>query len=399
MNINDKITASILLGAVGDAFGYGIRGNIEFNIDELKRTNYGTRNSFHFSNEYLFDIIYQGGVKKLKVKDYQISDDTIMQMGVLEGICKFKCCLTLLNMNDFMNFVINYWIQHKKKLEERHWGNRIVKSIKLLEINPKKWDLFPYDDRAGGSGASMRSSCLGLILYGIENRDLLITYSLNLGRTTHPSAIGYMGSVVSALFTAYAVENIPPKKWPFLLLQDINIEKIDSILKENKYLDSAYINQHNIQMEEFISYWKKYIDLRFTKKNKKFKYSDTYNEFNKLKNPMKRTQFYADNFMFNVNNVNKMNSVINNEIGAPGQSGHDSVIIAYDCLMDCKKNWNTLVIYSMRHAGDSDTTGTIAGSWYGAMYGLKNVPKKNYKHIEMEKELYSYINEIKKLKK
>ena len=32
----------------------------------------------------------------------------------------------------------------------------------------------------------------------------------------------------------------------------------------------------------------------------------------------------------------------------------------------------------MLHCGDSDSTGCIAGSWYGALYGLNNVPKNNY---------------------
>lgn len=96
--------------------------------------------------------------------------------------------------------------------------------------------------------------------------------------------------------------------------------------------------------------------------------------------------------------LNNNKTVINNEIlidhGAPGQSGHDSVIIAYDCLMDCRKNWDNLVVYSMRHAGDSDTTGTIAGSWFGALYGFKNVNKKNYKGIEMEEEIKKYASQI-----
>jgi len=32
----------------------------------------------------------------------------------------------------------------------------------------------------------------------------------------------------------------------------------------------------------------------------------------------------------------------------------------------------------MLHGGDNDSTGTIAGAWYGAMNGFKNVPKINY---------------------
>jgi ADP-ribosylarginine hydrolase len=28
----------------------------------------------------------------------------------------------------------------------------------------------------------------------------------------------------------------------------------------------------------------------------------------------------------------------------------------------------------MLHGGDSDSTGTIAAAWYGALYGMKGVP-------------------------
>ena len=39
------------------------------------------------------------------------------------------------------------------------------------------------------------------------------------------------------------------------------------------------------------------------------------------------------------------------------------------------------------HGGDNDTTGTIAGAWFGAYYGWKGVPKIHYKHLEDCKKL------------
>jgi ADP-ribosylarginine hydrolase len=40
----------------------------------------------------------------------------------------------------------------------------------------------------------------------------------------------------------------------------------------------------------------------------------------------------------------------------------------------------------MLHGGDNDSTGTIAGAWYGAMKGFDGVFEKNYMNIE-DKEL------------
>ena len=36
----------------------------------------------------------------------------------------------------------------------------------------------------------------------------------------------------------------------------------------------------------------------------------------------------------------------------------------------------------MLHGGDSDSTGTIVGAWYGALYGLEQVYQSNYLHSE-----------------
>jgi ADP-ribosylglycohydrolase len=42
------------------------------------------------------------------------------------------------------------------------------------------------------------------------------------------------------------------------------------------------------------------------------------------------------------------------------------------------------------HGGDSDSTGTIVGAWYGALYGSKDVSENNTKHSEGRE----YIEEL-----
>jgi len=41
----------------------------------------------------------------------------------------------------------------------------------------------------------------------------------------------------------------------------------------------------------------------------------------------------------------------------------------------------------MLHAGDSDSTGTIAGAWYGLLYGLDKVPDNNHKDLEYRERM------------
>lgn len=76
--------------------------------------------------------------------------------------------------------------------------------------------------------------------------------------------------------------------------------------------------------------------------------------------------------------------------GWGGSSGHDAPMIAYDALLKARGSWYELCSGSMFHGGDSDSTGVIAAAWWGGLYGMKSVPKCNYKRLE-------YRNRLKKL--
>jgi hypothetical protein len=73
--------------------------------------------------------------------------------------------------------------------------------------------------------------------------------------------------------------------------------------------------------------------------------------------------------------------------GWGGASGHDAPMIAYDAMLGGGyENWSLLVKRAMLHGGDSDSTGILAGSWYGALNGFKGVPEIHYKNVEYAKE-------------
>lgn len=62
----------------------------------------------------------------------------------------------------------------------------------------------------------MRAACIGLYYYNNINK--LIQVSIETGRTTHHNPLGYLGSMVSAYFTALAIQNIHPHRWLSLLM-------------------------------------------------------------------------------------------------------------------------------------------------------------------------------------
>ena len=75
----------------------------------------------------------------------------------------------------------------------------------------------------------------------------------------------------------------------------------------------------------------------------------------------------------------------------PGGNGLDSILMAYDSLLMAENNFEKLIYFSMLHAGDSDSTGCIAGALFGAYYGNVNIPK-NLTEIELQNQLDQLFN-------
>lgn len=95
-------------------------------------------------------------------------------------------------------------------------GRTTGKSIKILEADGSNWDKIPFNTRAYGCGGSMRTACIGLVYY--DDLEKLIAISIEAGRMTHHNPVGYLGSLGSSLFTAYAVKGIDPRRWITLFL-------------------------------------------------------------------------------------------------------------------------------------------------------------------------------------
>lgn len=358
--MDKRYRAAFLLHALGDTIGYK-NGEWEFN------KNYPGNFSFTVTRELLYEFIELGGINDINLKDWRVSDDTVLHLVMGEVLSNVK--------GDTVNDYVKEFIKELKdkdtidSLKGRDPGETTMMAIKRLK-DGEDYTKHKYDFDEGGSGASMRNIVIGMAFYGKKNRQKLIEVALETSRVTHNSATGYLGGLTSALFGAYAVEGIPLHKWPFKL-----IKLLESDLTDNYFKKTRGIVEHQRDKEIFIEKWKKYVEDRFDEDGK-FVYNKSF------RNVVFRTKYYYDNFAYN------------EKIVHPGAGGDDSVIIAYDALLDSGKSWEKVTIYSMIHMGDSDTTGSIAGGLYGLIYGLENVPQNNLKYLEGKDMILDVANKV-----
>ncbi|XP_045214625.2 ADP-ribosylhydrolase ARH1-like [Mercenaria mercenaria] len=336
----DRYIAGMVLSGVGDAIGYK-NGKWEF-----------CTNAESIHNE-LQDL---GGLDGIDVKKPQwpVSDNTVMHLATAKALIRNKS-------NDTEDIILRLIASEYKKcmkdMSNRSPGNTCVRVLKDhggLRI--------PFNTKGGGCGAAMRSMCIGLRYPDPEDIDKLIAVSIESGRLTHHHPTGYLGSLASALFTSYAVQNKPLEKWGVGLL---------STLKKAK----EYIEKKGICVQEnidnwgyFESKWHFYLGLRnILDGGSQPRFPPDYHQ------PKKRDQFYT--FL--------------SYVACGGASGHDAPMIAYDAILACNRSWKDLCYRAMLHGGDSDSTGAIAGCLYGVLYGFENVPEYNHKSIEKHTALES----------
>ncbi len=367
--IDEKIEASLMLSSYLETVGYK-NGHWEFNY------NYGDIIDKNKNNKVWITLIHNffvlGGVQNLCIKNWNSSDDTVLSMAI------FEACI---NGGGYSNYV-KYYLKYKDLLfdKKRNAGLETINSIQLLDREHNiKLDDIPIRSSMGGNGAAMRTGPIGLIYR--RNVEKVIDESIISSQITHNYFLGFLGGMVTALFTYFAINNIKPWKWANELIK----------LYDDKIIHKYYPSKHDIKdLDEYMGLWKKYQETRIPK----LKYKNNIEEYIFPENRLD----YLMEFEYNKHNKTKYN-----EIGANGLT---CCIFTYDCLLsslitpcsnildfdNCIINWESFYILSTIHPGDNDTTGSIAGSWYGAYCGYDNIDKTKMKELEFYKEIKNLIN-------
>ena len=333
--------------------GYN-RGRWEFNYDGQ-------------SIQHEMKSISNQGVLGLKLDgNWIVSDDTVMQLATARAL------ISGLTSRELLKEIAVQYRACMKDMAHRSPGKMTMNSLEKIDKCGDGWDKIPFNEFAGGCGGSMRSSCIGLLYHRRSSISKLIEVSIESGRMTHHHPTGFIGSFVSALFNSYAIHNIQPKYWPNMFLehkQDI----INYIKQSGRDVDD------NIQDCDFyFKFVKEYIDYRNLPRTK-----EGYGKHDLTLNPKFPNNYHQ------VHVYDKFYKDISYS-GWGGSSGHDSIIIALDALLYSNGDWETLCLHAMLHGGDNDTTGAIAGAWFGSLYGFKGVPYCHYEYLEYVDKLVKY---------
>jgi ADP-ribosylarginine hydrolase len=350
----EKYQASIYLAGIGDKIGFG-NGKREKNyLDEIITTDNPNWKLIGegVSSILIFRFISEGGITGIDLNTLEFSDDTVMHLDTIKGLnYNYK------DRDDLYNEICKYYLESFKNMEYARdvllAGRQTLESIKNISSGVN-WRNFSYNKSAGGNGGLMRTMCIGLAFYQSNSLLKLIESAIMISSITHPNCISFIGSIISALFTSYALRDMSPETWIFELKTLLESDIIDNIIEKIK---PSYIEFFIEDKKLFLYKLLTYIETSFEDYNYLISDNNPRSIY-----PWKRMLYYYENFSSN------------KKILFPGAGADDCIIIAYDCIMMAKDNYEKLIYVSMMNIGDTDTIGTLCSAWYGALYGFNKVP-------------------------
>jgi len=352
--IFENYFACIFLGIIGDIIGFG-NGDMEFyfkekdfNIKDIEGFN---NTIIDLTNFLIYEFLFSESTSKYNFKSHTYSDDTLLLLANLKSLINdFKDGRELyINTS---NIYLDFFKDEDLMINKYKAGVKTIESLRKIK-NGISWKNFTYDIKAGGSGASMKSSIFGLAFHNPSHIYLLIESVIETTAITHNNAIAFLGAFTNALFTSYAIQKIPILRWGYELVSLLSMDDnpVDTyIMKIHEKNYQYYIKDKQIFLDKF----NRYLEDNFLEYE--------YVQYDSIRSiiPGKRILYFFENF----SQKNKFN---------PGSGSDDSVIIAYDSVILSRGNFEKLIYLSMLNLGDSDTIGMIAGNLYGAYYGFKNV--------------------------
>lgn len=343
-DLQTRYVACMVLGGTGDALGYK-RGDWEFCTSGKQ------------IHQELADL---GGIENIEVAypEWIVSDDTVMHLATAEALVASSSDANSDREQLYLQLADDY-ITSMEDMDFRAPGGTCMESLSILRPTRPGGYQLGFNMRGGGCGAAMRSMCIGLRYPRPEQLDDLVAVSIEAGRMTHHHPTGYLGSLAGALFTSYAVQDKAPRAWGAGLMEVLE--------RAMQYIVDAgrHVEENVATWYYFNDAWTNYLTSRgITDGSSDPVFPQDYGVD-------ARDEFYTSL----------------SYCGCAGNSGHDAPMVAYDAVLAAGSSWRELCDHAVFHAGDSDSTGSIATAWYGALYGFQGVPAQNYKRLEYRDRL------------
>jgi ADP-ribosylarginine hydrolase len=311
---------------------------------------------------------------KLSSHAWPVSDDTVLHLAIAEGLVEAGC-----SARDQLYGTCRLLAKHMKvgmgDMAGRAPGNGTINAMQTVASDGAGWDKNPASKRGGGGcGAAMRSMVIGLRFHKPQHLPWLVAYAVESSKVTHNNALGWMGGLVAAYFMALAVRrgvSVP------LWCNHMQSELLPCV---RQHLVSAARDIDQMEaMEAEFSAWQTYAyNMGLPTTEDQLQASDG--------QPWQRgAEWSLSTPEAAAARDDHFKRIVPGKW--PGSTGRGACLIAYDALLAVGGSYEGLVHVAMMHGGDNDSTGAIAGAWWGGLYGFKGVPDAHQCDLEYRQRL------------
>ena len=364
VNYDEKKEGCLLISSLLETLGFN-NGKWEFNygrdIPSLK-----TGLIYNYNYVYQYQLI--GGISNYDFKQLNSSDDTILMIATTEAVINGG------GIKNYMDSYLKYYNELKE--DKRYAGVATLTSLEKIR-QTKSIESIQYSSSMGGNGCAIRTAPIGLKYY--KDIDKVCDEALQASIITHNYSMGFLGGIIAALFTAYAVQNISPFKWSLKLEELYNKKFFHTLIK--KYFKEKDLDN---EIDSFFMHWLKYNEDRLSKMK--------YRSLPKFADPLIRLKELSQ-----YSNVDYTNT----KIHSMGFSALECLILAYDNLLlsalpdkkfiidieNPKFSFETLIFLDAFFFGDNDSISAVCGAWFGALNGIDKFPIEKVKQLEFYEKI------------
>ncbi len=394
-----SVFACLALGAYGDTLGFG------------SGTHDGSW-ELCGSTKHICKIIqkhYQGSYRNIPFmrEHWTVSDDTLLHLMHAKVLAKHPTLTGDELIEKIAHKLVKTVGKHcRDDTNERSFGTSTRRSYLSLKDHPTSWkEHVRYREESCGCGGAMRGMILGHRFFGRDRRATLVEVALKTGLLTNPSVVGVSGCLATAILTAFAKEDMAVQEWGKKLL-----EAFEQARQFFNMEHKAHASGNYHKLVESLSKEPEWLKLQ---KNWKMYFREI--GFTAGQIPPRKT------FPGTLTDRDELHKKIETAITEQqseeltiGDRGDTSVMLAlhgfllgvrmvldhytnetnttpsnlrklYDALSEKDRQAivDKIVEFTIIHGGDNDSTGGIALSLFGTVFGTAGVDEAQINQIEV----------------